>query len=229
MIRPMFILFAGVLIQQGCIASAETAYTYLSRALDAETGGPIYQYDIEYSTADEMLVARVDPSKAQGERITILSPPSSKLSADIRDELKDLEANPLEDFWCARVSELVPEDARLKTETQTTATYEFRPLPTPGDPDDAKIMKHLIGVVSVSKQDPQVLSLSLSAPRPFKPVWIAKINRFELSLQCDRAPDGRTHMQEFRVSIDGKAALQSFYERERRTIYNIKPVDLSSN
>lgn len=220
----LLLLSLGTALQSINIVNAEPKRPYLSHALKTDSAGPIYQYDLEYSTLDEKLVARIDPNKKQGERVTLLSPSHEGLSDDFIEALKDLEENPVEEFWCSHLSEIVPIDATFIAETDTEVTYAFKPMPDLDDPDDIKLMKHLDGHITVSKQDPQVLSMSLIAPRPFKPVWIAKINQFELSIDCDRVPDGRTHMKELRISIAGKAALQTFHQRERKTLSNIKAV-----
>lgn len=223
--QTFFLLSASVAVQLIQMASAEPARPYLSLALKPSSDGAIYKYDLEYSNLDERLVARIDPSKRQGERVTLLSSPQDVMSDDFVETLTDLENNPIDEFWCSDLSEIVPLDAAFIAETEAQVTYKFKPLPDLEDPDDIKLMKHLEGHITVSKQDPQVLSMSLIAPRPFKPVWIAKIKHFELSMDCDRVPDGRTYMSELRISIVGKAAMQTFHQRERKTLFNITAVD----
>lgn len=223
--QTFFLLSASVAVQLIQMASAEPARPYLSLALKPTSEGAIYKYDLEYSNLDEKLVARIDPSKRQGERVTLLSSTQDVMSDDFVETLIDLEKNPIDEFWCSDLSEIVPLNAAFIAETEAQVTYKFKPLPDLEDPDDIKLMKHLEGHITVSKQDPQVLSMSLIAPRPFKPVWIAKISHFELSMDCDRVPDGRTYMSELRISIVGKAAMQTFHQRERKTLFNITAVD----
>lgn len=224
--KQIFLLLSvGAVFQPIHTANAEPARPYLALALKPISDGAIYKYDLEYSNLNEKLVARIDPSKRQGERVLLLSASEDVMGDDFIETLSDLEENPVDEFWCSHLSEIVPLDAAFIAETDTQVTYKFEPLPDLEDPDDIKLMKHLEGHITVSKQDPQVLSMSLIAPRPFKPVWIAKINHFEFSMDCNRVPDGRTYMSELRISIVGKAAMRTFHQRERRTLYNITAVD----
>lgn len=223
--RVFLLLSASVMVQPIHIAIAEPAPPYLSLALKPTSEGAIYKYDLEYRDLDEKFVARIDPSKKQGERVALISSSQDVMGDDFVEALIDLEKNPVDEFWCSNLSDIVPLNAALMAETDAQVTYKFKPLPDLEDPDDIKLMEHLEGHITVSKQDPQVLSMSLIAPRPFKPVWIAKISQFELSIDCDRVPDGRTHMSELRISIVGKAAMQTFHQRERKTLFNITAVD----
>ena len=222
MLRPILVLSAGAAVLATSQVSAEPAGDYLSRALDADSSGPVYQYDLSYRSEDLSVSARIDPSRPLGQRVQVLSPSKSDWNKEITEGVEDLEADPVDDFWCSGFAEMVPRNASLVGQTGTTATYRFQPLPDPNDPDDAKLMKHLVGEITVAKQDPQILSIALTAPQPFKPVWVAKITRFDLSVACERVPDGRTHMREFRITVDGKAALQTLRERELRTITNVR-------
>lgn len=223
--RILLLLSIGAAFQPIISVSAEPARPYLSLALKPTSDGALYKYDLEYSNLDEKLVARIDPSKRQGERVTVLSSPQDVMSNDFVETVINLEKNPVDEFWCSNLSDIVPLDAAFMAETDAQVTYKFKPLPDLDDPDDIKLMKHLEGHITVSKRDPQVISMSLIAPRPFKPVWIAKVSQFELSIDCDRVPDGRTHMSELRISIVGKAAMQTFHQRERKTLFNITAVD----
>ena len=217
----ILLLSLGTVFQPTNIANAEPTRPYLSLALNPDRGGPIYQYDLEYSSLDEKVVARINPNQERGGRVKFLSQSHDELSDDFIEVFQDIERNPVEEFWCAHLSEIVPLDAAVIAETADQATYAFKPRTDLEDPDDTTLMKHLDGQVTVSKTDPQVLSMSLIAPRSFKPDWIAKITHFEMSIDCERVPDGRTHMKELRISIAGKAALKTFYQRERKTLSNV--------
>ena len=69
----------------------------------------------------------------------------------------------------------------LKSETDQEAIYTFRPAAD--DPDDAKIMRKLIGTMIFDKQSPHVKSFSLEAIKPFRPVLVAKILKMRIDLE----------------------------------------------
>lgn len=55
-----------------CLASTPAlAQTPLQRAMDAPTRGPVYSYDISYSTPKIKAAGRIDPTRPVGKRVTV--------------------------------------------------------------------------------------------------------------------------------------------------------------
>ncbi|MFT5775841.1 MAG: hypothetical protein ACI93G_000704 [Hyphomonas sp.] len=200
------------------------AGTPLQEALAASPDGPLYIFDVivQNDGADAMM--RVDPTRPEGERLTVISPPRKDWSDDFSKQVKKMQADTDGDIWCSKLGNNIPDDAALESETATTATYTYAPRvgAEPGDMDD--ILKYLKGKVVVAKDDPAILSVEMVAEKPFRPLPIARISQFEMKVACNRAPDGRTHVARVNVDISGSAMMKDFSESERQTITNLKAV-----
>lgn len=183
------------------------------------TDGPIYSYEMTYSDTDVTANGLIDPSKPEGERIEIYAPDETEWTKDFRDGIADMEAETDGDIWCAEFAEMVPNSATATTEDDTTVTYAFTPEPeADADKNEKKMMKQLNGTVILDKSDGAVLAFSMILPKPYKPAMVAKINRFEMAASCDRAPDGRTYVEQFSFDIKGSAMMQTFEESVSRKI-----------
>ena len=181
--------------------------------------GPIYAYEMSYSDTDVTANGLIDPSKPEGERIEIYAPDESEWTKDFRNGIADMEAQTDGDIWCADFAQMVPTDATATTEDETTVTYAFTPTPeADADKNEQKMMKQLNGTVTLDKSDGSVLAFNMVLPKPYKPAMVAKINRFEMTASCDRAPDGRTYVEQFSMDIKGSAMMQSFEESVTRRI-----------
>lgn len=198
------------------------AGTPLEDALAAKADGPLYMFDVIIQNSDTDAMLRVDPSRPEGERLTVISPPEKDWTDDFRKLVDKMDADTDGDIWCQGFGENIPADAALVAETPTTATYTFRPQKgaKPDDLDD--VYKYLTGKVIVAKDDPAILSVEMVSERPFRPLPVAKIRTFKLNFDCSRAPDGRTHIARINVDINGSAMMKDFSESERQTITNLK-------
>jgi len=200
------------------------AGTPLQDALAASPDGPLYIFDVIVQNDGTDAMMRVDPTRPEGERLTVISPARKDWNDDFRKQVKKMQADTDGDIWCSNLGNNIPGDAALESETATTATYTYAPQvgAEPGDMDD--ILKYLKGKVVVAKDDPAILSVEMVAEKPFRPLPIARINQFEMKVVCNRAPDGRTHVARVDVDISGSAMMKDFSESERQTITNLKAV-----
>ena len=189
----------------------------LANALNANTDGPVYSYQLDITVDDFVGRARVHPDRAAGKRVVMIFPEKSGLSSDERDGLKEIDEDASEDFWCHRFAKRIPRSgAQLVRQTATTATYRFNPIPRPNDRDDAKLMEHLTGTVTVAKDRPAILNFTLTAPESFKPALVARVDTFTLKADCAFSPDGRTYVSTFELKVTGSAMLQSFEDVQIR-------------
>lgn len=218
----MRIIFTNLLLLSLAAGPAVTPLqaqkpNYIKAALDATTRGPAYSYTLDYRSDDFRGKARIYPSRAKGKRVVMITPPFSSLDSEQRAGVKEVDQDASKAFWCHSFAKRIPAGtARLISQNATTATYTFKPLPEAGDADDAKIMKHLVGTVMVSKRNPAILSFALDAPKPFKPVFVARIKTFALRAKCSRTPDGRTYVSRFDLNVSGSAMMRPFEERQSR-------------
>ena len=189
----------------------------MMRSLSSD--GPIYSYEMTYSDADVTARGLIDPSQPEGQRIEIYSPSESEWSKDFRDGIEEMDSETDGDIWCADFAEMVPGNVETVSEDGASVTYAFTPNPeADADRTAKKMMKQLNGSITLAKEDGAVLAFSMVLPKPYKPAMVAKINRFEMAATCDRAPDGRTYVEQFNFAISGSAMMQSFEETVSRRI-----------
>lgn len=197
------------------------AETPLEAALAAPTEGPAYRFDLNIDSDKLKAEAQVDPSLPEGERLTLVSPAANTLEGEAAERYAQLRENTSGDkIWCASFKENIPADAKMISESGEAAVYSFTPLPG-DDKETAKVYKHLTGRVTVSKQAPGILAFEMFAEKPFKPAMVAKIDSFSMKVNCARAPDGRTYIQDFAMDVSGNAMMQAFRQSERREVTNL--------
>lgn len=204
------------------ISTPVLAQTPLQKALTAAKSGPVYSYDISYVTPKMTAAGRIDPSRPSGKRVTVTRPAKSTWTDEFKKAVKEIENNRYKGFWCSEMAKSIPASARLISQTATTATYAFKPLPDPDEKASKKFVKHLNGRVTVDKKTPAILAYSLTAPKSFKPAFIARITKFNLNTSCARAPDGRTYVKNSKVIVAGSAFGKSFNESTTRTHSRLK-------
>ena len=195
-----FLMALTSLFAIGTSAFAQSTTTPLIRALDAQQSGPSYSYTVLYEAEDIDAVAHVHPTNNIGERVIVSRPGREQWSKDFKSQIAELEAEPEGILWCSSFATNIPRhDAQLVSETELTVTYQFEPVPDPGEADDAKLMKHLVGEVIIDKMRPAILHFKMHAPKSFKPMFLAKIKVFEMNASCERSPDGRTYLSELEI------------------------------
>jgi len=201
------------------LSSAAAADPVMEMMRSLSTEGPVYSYEMSYSDADLTATGLIDPSQPEGQRIEIYSPSESEWSNDFRDGIAEMDAETEGDIWCADFAEMVPGNVKAVSEDDASVTYAFTPNPeADADKTEKKMMKQLNGSVTLAKEDGAILAFNMILPKPYKPAMVAKINRFEMAATCDRAPDGRTYVEQFNFDISGSAMMQNFEESVSRTI-----------
>jgi len=182
----------------------------LRQALARSDAGVTYAYDVLYERPDLQSYFQVDPSRAKGERVTVSSPERASWDAEFAIMLNDMDEDAKTQFWCSDFAENIPATARVVSETDTTVTYAYEPIPE--DDDDEMIFPHLTGRVTVSRHDPAILAIRMYAPDPFSPILLGRFEHFDFEVDCERLPDGRTHVQRFSHLIKGKIATEAIHE-----------------
>ena len=202
------------------------ADSLIHQARSASTDGPLYSYEMTLTYDGVDLSAFVDPSAEEGERITVKSPMKENWPEDLEDDLARMESNTDGDIWCKEFADVIPEDAVKTGETDTTATYAFTPLPEDdADNMERKVLKKVDAKITLAKDDGAVLAYEANLPKPYKPAMIAKVNALNIDVTCERAPDGRTYVQSFDLSISGSAMMTDFDEKTTRKITKlVEPV-----
>jgi len=200
------------------------ADTVLEKARARAADGPLYRWDVDYDDGADQFRMTVDQSQPMGARVVKFTPEPATLKGDSAKTAKRLIEKTEGNVWCNDFAENIPADAKRAAETETTATYSFTPQAGTRDVDMAKAYKFLSGKAVLDKATGAVLSYEMTSAKAFKPVPVAKIDRFRMKVACTPAPDGRTYMTSVNLDMAGSAMMQSFSQTEQRKVSNLKPV-----
>lgn len=208
------LLLAGLALPAGADALLEKA-----RAVPKE--GPAYLFDMAFDDGAQRFTLKVDQARPENDRVVAMSPEPASLSGDAAKRGERLKAETKGDIWCNGFTDTIPASATRVSETGSTATYAFTPLP--GDDKNMRAMvKHLTGTAVLDKATGNVLAYELAAPKAFKPAMAAKIDTFSMKVACKAAPDGRSHVDTFTMQVAGNAMMQDFRQSETRKVSNLQ-------
>ena len=128
---------SGLLIAASALPAV--AETPLERALEVPKEGPLYTFDVKIKDNTLDIDAKVDPSKPEGDRLSLVSPDASTFDDAQAKRFADLKQHTKGDVWCSSFAENIPDDAALLSESQEEAVYGFTPVPGEDDGDMAKV------------------------------------------------------------------------------------------
>lgn len=210
------------LAQSAPSQTIQTQHPLLGRVLQSPQHGPEYAFHMNYKDNNVSAQAFVDPSKPQGQRLNVTTPPRSEWSNDFREMLFEFDASPLDEFWCTDFLKLIGPDIRPVLETDNKVVFGFSPQPGPDDDaDDRKFLSKMIAHLTIDRQHGMITKFEMRNRKPFKPIFIAKIKSFRMEAQCQASPDGRPYIAKLETSIIGKIALKKINEHETRIISNL--------
>jgi hypothetical protein len=215
--RPFF---AGLLLT-GSLCLPAGADVLLEKARTTSKEGPAYLFDMVFDDGGQRLTLTVDQTRPESDRVVAMTPELSKLTGEVAKRAERLKKEIKGDIWCQDFTDSIPTSAKRVSETGSTATYSFTPLP--GDDKTMRdVVKYLTGTATLDKATGNVLAYELTAPKAFKPAMAAKVDRFNMKVACKVAPDGRSHVDTFTLEVSGNAMMQAFRQNESRKISNLK-------
>jgi hypothetical protein len=215
---------AACLALSSLFASPALADPLLTRARAAgQAEGPDYRFDMTYDDGALALTLKIDQSRPEGERVVAISPEPDSLAEEDRRKADILSRRTRGDIWCASLAASIPADAVRQSETAATATYGFTPVPPEDAGQMAAAYPNLRATATIDKTSAQLLEYRMNAPRSFKPMPVARIQRFDMTVTCLPGPDGRTYVATSVIDIAGSAMMRSFNQRETRRIANLTP------
>lgn len=206
------------------VAFPASADAVLQKARSKAKDGPLYVFNVSVNDGETDFKLTVDPSKPEGKRVTKITPAPASLKGDAAKRAEALETRTGGDIWCSRFMENIPANAKRTTETDTTATFSFTPLPGKNDGRMGDAYKYLNGTVLIDKANGNVLRYEMTSPKPFKPAAVAKVDRFNFKVTCKPSPDGRTHIETLDLDLKGSAMMQAFEQKESRRVSNLQPI-----
>lgn len=187
----------------------------LKSAIERPTDTPSFVFDIERTavqTSDDedpetsTGYARVDLQADELKQITPLhlllpNSPGSSFQA-----LAGIERAIEDGIWCSRYGDNLPkaDEIEIVAENADTVTYEFTPE-ADGDAEgpDKKIAKNTKVRLTVSRNDPAILSYESTLTKTVTLYVVAKIRKADGRAVCKRAPDGRTYISELSSVFEG--------------------------
>lgn len=182
-------------------------------------------FEMSYTNNELTGRMRVDSSKPMGERLELISPAVDTLDKDAKEKLKQLQKHTEGNVWCGTIADSIPSDAVVLRETPETVTYSYVPIPDEDDKLMKRAAEYLQGTVTIRRNDPVVLSYSIIAPETFKPVVVAKIESFNMSVVCQPTSIGETAIETIAFDVSGSAMMKPIDETEQRSLGEITVLD----
>lgn len=218
------LILIAALAAAGLPASADAV---LQKAKAQPNGGPVYAFDLDYSDGTDQFRMSVDPTQPEGKRVVRFMPDPKTLKGDSAKTAERLMTRTEGKIMCSDFAANIPANAKRASETDASVTYTFTPAPGPEDSEMAKAYKYLNGKAVIEKETGNILSFEMVAPKAFKPMAVAKVDKMTFKVACKAAPDGRTHIDTFSFNMAGSAMMQAFSQNETRKVSNLKQVAAS--
>lgn len=223
MIRLVSSIFATAALF-GAIAAAQQGGALPSVLMQAvattEAAKAAYAFDFDLDTSKQNWRARFDPNSSPNLRL--VQPRREDLKGDERRAF-DRMAEQMEGVsWCASENMGRVTGVRLVREDEASATYAFQPTPESIRGEQARrFAERLRGEFTVTKTDPDITRVRLYTPEPFTAMAVARIERVNIVITCQTAPNGRRYAAETVTEIRGSALGQAFDERSVQRTRNL--------
>ncbi len=221
--RAISLLALATLALPGAHADA-----LLSELVAKDFAAPRVAFDVEFQHEGQVFQAEVDATRPEGERMVIKSPDASQWPEDFEKVVERMDKNAEGAIWCDEFIDAVPDDAERVDGAAGTATYVFTPKPEPGaDGTERKLFGKLVATLVVEPETLTVQSYQLHLPEPTKPHFLAKIETFQLFVECQPHESGNSHFTRFDMDIVGSAMGNDFGQVERRRVANLRPAEFA--
>ncbi|MEM9234246.1 MAG: hypothetical protein AAGA69_08415 [Pseudomonadota bacterium] len=200
------------------LATASPLPAELAEALDSPEDPTLPVYEAVYHAEDIEVVATVDPSRSEGQRINVLSPDREDWPEDFDEALAGFDAESDGDIWCDTMNDMIGGDVQEQARAEGAITYHFRlAVDDPEDKADKAFAKAAHGEIDIARADGsnwKVSSIRIILDKPFKPAFIAKITEMDIDISCAAAPNGRMYQAATSTRVKGSAFGKRFEESE---------------
>ena len=207
----------------------------LEAALDAAETRPEdvgrWAFTLSYAGSEGRLTARFDPREPEDERWSVLDVETDLSERELKLVLADLaeEVDADLDQLVDEPRQAISGDVRFIEQTDTLARYAFAPTQdflSDGDDDADGMAEHLVAEASITVAEPEIRSVRIFAPKPFKPDWRVKLSALDVTLDFARpAPDAPLFVVSERTHVKGRAiGVIRFDETETLTYSNFEQV-----
>ena len=215
--RFSFALLAGL-----CLAGTASADALIEAAQAKADETPLYAYEMVFSVDGLETQGTIDPSAPVGERIQVTSPSQDSWPDGFAEQITALDERTTGEIWCNDFAEMIPADAERTGETAEGIEFSFTPIPgDEADDMEEKIFKRLDASAVIDPDTAGLRSYRMSLPKSFKPNMMARINSFEMAVDCTPGPNGLTHIRTFTFNLAGSALGQDFGQTDQREILRL--------
>jgi hypothetical protein len=180
-----------------------------------------YGFDYNFTSAQASVNAHFDPTTTP--HLHLLDADETQLRGDQRQMLNQLRQQIDGLSWCAseRMGHIA--NAQVLREDANTATYNFQPTTDSMRGQAAQYASNLRGEVTLTKANPDVLGIRISAPRPFSPMLMTNVTRVDVAIVCALAPNGRRYAAQTTTRVSGSALGQNFDQINVQRVTSVAP------
>lgn len=204
------------------LAGPAAADALIAAAQAKADATPLYAYEMSFLIEDTEVQGTIDPSAPVGERIQVTAPAEDSWPDGFAERIAFLDERTTGEIWCNEFAEMIPADAERTGETAEGVAFSFTPIPgEEADDMEEKIFKRLDASAVIDPDTAGLLTYRMSLPESFKPNMMARINSFDMAVDCTPGPEGLTHIQTFTLNVSGSALGQEFGQADRREILRL--------
>jgi hypothetical protein len=180
-----------------------------------------YAFDFELETSKQNWRARFDPGA--NPRLHLVQPRREELENDERRAFDRLAGQMEGVSWCASENMGRVGDLRLVREDDASAVYAFQPTAESIRGEQARrFANRLRGELTLIKANPDISRVRLYAPEGFSPLPLVRVDRVNVVMACEAAPNGRRYAAETTTELRGSAFGQAFDERSVQRARNLR-------
>lgn len=215
-----FVLIAG-LTAFAATAAATTPAPLMQAVAATQAAKVEYAFDFDLETSKQNWRARFEPDAAP--RLRLVQPTREELSGDERRAFDRLAENMEGVSWCAGENMVRVGDVRLLREDEATATYAFQPTRESVRGEQARrFADRMRGELTLIKANPDISYIRVFTPAPFSPLPLVRVDRVNVAITCQTAPNGRRYAAETVSDVSGSAFGQDFNERSVQRAHNLR-------
>jgi hypothetical protein len=180
-----------------------------------------YAFDLELATSEFNWRARFEPDASP--KLRLVSPRRDDLENDQRRAFDRLAADYEGVSWCAGEGMGRVSNVQLVREDETSATYSFQPTRESIRGEQARrYADRLRGELTLLKATPDISRVRIFTPAGFEPLPLVRVERVNILIVCQAAPNGRRYAAETTTEIRGSAFGQAFDERSVQRARNLQ-------
>lgn len=221
MLRTLTALLALAALTASATAQTSALPAALLQAVNVTQAAKApYLFDFDIVSSDQTWRARFNPNA--NPRLNLIEPALDSLERDERRAFERMAERMEGVPWCASAEMARVADVRLVREDETSATYAFQPTRESIRGEQARqYANRMRGEVTLTKINPDITHVRIYVPQAFSPMPLVNIERFNVSVTCTTAPNGRHYASETVSEVRGTAFGQALNERTVQRARNL--------